>query len=441
MKIYNTLTNQLEPFATVEPHLLRMYVCGPTVYNYIHIGNARPVIFFDMVKRYFESIGYEVEYVSNITDVDDKIIQKALDSNETEEVIASRYLAAFLEDVKLLGSDMPDFMPKATHYIPSMIMYIQELINKGFAYQVDGDVYFRVKKLSKYGQLSNQNIDELESGSRILVNTKKEDPLDFTLWKKTEKGVNWDSPFGQGRPGWHTECVVMNDDIFKGVIDIHGGGSDLKFPHHENEIAQAEAHRNHAIANYWMHVGRLNMNDEKMSKSLGNVILVRDVLTRVNPNAFRLMILSMHYRLPINYTEELMGQFVLEYEKIERTYNQAFLLLDLVNGFVDAKDESTINQFHQWMEDDFNTPNVLTLMQDVVKKLNAAIRQKSQENTNMWLQTLKHMLFVFGIFIPKARLTEEERSLYIQWSDARDNKDFERADALRNQLVQKGIIQ
>ena len=268
LKIYNSLTNKIEEFKPIDGKNVNMYVCGPTVYDYIHIGNARPVIFYDMMARYLRFCGYNVTYASNITDVDDKIINKAIASNKTEKEIATIYENAYFEAVKKVGSNKPDLIPHATDYINEMINFIDELIKKGYAYESDGDVFFRVSKLADYGILSNQNRDELDSGARISVNEKKESPLDFALWKKTDVGIKWDSPFGAGRPGWHTECVVMNHNLFNDKLDIHGGGMDLKFPHHENEIAQSKALYNNNLANYWIHVGRLDLAGEKMSKSL-----------------------------------------------------------------------------------------------------------------------------------------------------------------------------
>ncbi len=281
MKIYNSYTGKTEDFQTIHPNKVGMYVCGPTVYNYIHIGNARPVVFFDTVRRYFESKNFEVTYASNFTDVDDKIIQKALAENLPELQVSSFYIDAFLNDLKSLNCKVDYIKPKVTKYMNHIINYIQDLVDKGFAYEINGDVYFRVSKIKDYGKLSNRDIDDLISGSRVDVNTSKENPLDFTLWKKTTEGINFDSPFSMGRPGWHTECVAMIDDIFGEEIDIHGGGVDLKFPHPENEIAQAQAIHHHSFAKYWMHNGRLSFQNSKMSKSIGNVILVKDVLEKM----------------------------------------------------------------------------------------------------------------------------------------------------------------
>lgn len=303
MLIYNTYTRQKEEFKPIEENKVKMYICGPTVYNYVHIGNARPVLFFDLVHRYFNYLGYEVDYVSNVTDVDDKIINRAIEEEVTEAEIAKKYLEYFLECNQLLNALPFNKMPKVTENMEEMIDFIHALVERGYAYAVEGDVYFRIDKVREYGQLSGKRIEELEVGARIAEDSKKENPLDFVLWKKTDKGITWDSPWGAGRPGWHTECVVMIQKEFKGKIDIHGGGTDLQFPHHENEIAQSLCMHGHSIANYWMHVGRLGLNNEKMSKSLGNVINVKDLIEKIDANAFRLFMLSVHYRQPINYTE------------------------------------------------------------------------------------------------------------------------------------------
>ena len=350
MLIYNTYTREKEEFKPIEENKVKMYICGPTVYNYIHIGNARPVLFFDLVHRYFKYLGYEVEFVSNVTDVDDKIINRAIEEEVTEAEIAEKYLNYFLECNQLLNALPFTSMPKVTENMDEMIQFIHELVERGFAYAVDGDVYFRIDKVREYGQLSGKKIEELEVGARIAEDSKKENPLDFVLWKKTDKGITWDSPWGAGRPGWHTECVVMIGKEFGGKIDIHGGGTDLQFPHHENEIAQSICMNGHSLANYWMHVGRLGLNNEKMSKSLGNVINVKDLIEAIDANAFRLFMLSVHYRQPINYTEENIQLAVKEWQKIKSTFEQLHLKLDLaealdVEGEVVPEIENLMQQF------------------------------------------------------------------------------------------------
>lgn len=437
MQLYNSITNKKEEFNPINENKVNMYVCGPTVYNYIHIGNARPVVFFDIVKRYLEFSGYEVTYASNITDVDDKIINRAIDEKKTEKEIVNFFAKQYFTDCHNVGSKSPDIIPYATQYIDQMICFIGMLIDKGFAYEVDGDVYFRISKAKDYGVLSNQNTMDLEAGSRISVESKKENPLDFTLWKKTIDGIKWSSPWGDGRPGWHTECVVMIDDIFKNQIDIHGGGSDLKFPHHENEIAQACALHDHHLAKYWMHVGRLEIDNQKMSKSEGRKIWLKDLLEQYPYQAFRLFMLSSHYRQPINYTDEIMEQYNKEWEKIKTALKQAnnFLCVNNINGD-DLLD--SVEEFKELMDDDFNTPNVLTLITNVLKKLNANIRAK--QDVLAPFNTLKLILSILGIECELKDLTQEEIGIYKAWEEARKSKDFENADKYRDILVNKGIL-
>ena len=379
LMIYNSLSNKLEEFKPINGNKVNMYVCGPTVYNYIHIGNARPVIFYDMLKRYLEFLGYDVTYASNITDVDDKIIKKAISLNKTEKEVATFYENAFFDATKMVGSKKPDLIPHATDYINEMIEFIEELLEKGYAYQADGDVFFRVSKISDYGVLSNQVSDDLESGARISVNDKKESPLDFTLWKKTTEGIQWDSPFGKGRPGWHTECVVMNHKLFGSMIDIHGGGMDLKFPHHENEIAQCEALYHNHLAKYWLHVGRLDLAGAKMSKSLGNCIYVKDLNSSKDGMILRSLILFSPYRSIITYTEELKNQYEKEYEKWQRAYKQALYECQYRNISLENDSKSDIEQFKEYMNQDFNVQNVLTLLTTLVKDINTSLRSKNYD--------------------------------------------------------------
>jgi cysteinyl-tRNA synthetase len=417
-----------------------MYVCGPTVYNYIHIGNARPVIFFDTFKKYLEFKGLTVNYASNITDVDDKIINKAIEEGVTEKEITHRYEKAYFEDVNRLGSEKPDFVPHATEYIPEMESFIKGLEDKGYAYSNDGDVYFRINKLPEYGILSNQNKDELENGVRIDVSDKKESPLDFTLWKKTDKGIQWESPFGKGRPGWHTECVCMIDKIFNHTeIDVHGGGMDLKFPHHENEIAQANAMYHNHLAKYWMHVGRVNLGKEKMSKSLGNVIWVKDFKdNELMP--YRLLVITTPYRNSIDFTQDLFDQYKKMYEKFSRAYKQALLQADLESLEDLSINEEEKESFIQFMDNDLNTANVLTLANDILKKINNSVRAKDTKQALVEANTLKMIFDVLGVKLSYTKLTDENKALYISWNEAKANKNFEEADKIRQELTEKGII-
>jgi len=394
LKLYNTLTQQIERFEPLTKNQVSMYICGPTVYGDIHLGNARPIIFFDVVKRYLRFVGYDVLLVSNITDVDDKIIEKAKAIHVSEKTLTDEYTKHFIDMTLALGSILPDEMPKATAFVPHMIRYIQDLIDGKHAYVKPGGVYFRVKNVSDYGILSKQNIEELSQGVRVTLEEEKEDPRDFTIWKTTEDGMNFDSPWGKGRPGWHTECAVMNHEIFGAEIDIHGGGADLKFPHHENEIAQTVVHDHHHLAKYWMHVARLDLNEEKMSKSLGNIILVKDLIEVVDPLAFRLLMINHHYRQPIHYSDDLMTQFEKEYDKIKRTLKKAFLTLSLEKVSQTDINVNYLNQFKQHMDDDLNIPNVMSLVYEMIKELN---KEKDVRQLSSVFYTLKMILDILGI--------------------------------------------
>lgn len=444
MKIFNSYTNKLEEFVTIHKGVVNMYVCGPTVYNYIHIGNARPVIFFDTVRRYLEHREYKVNFVSNFTDVDDKIITKALELEVTEKEVTEKFIAAFLKDVEAVNSKTDYEMPRVTDYMDHIIHYIDILVKKGFAYVVGGDVYFRVTNIKNYGGLSNRNVDDLISGSRVEVNDKKENPLDFTLWKKTDIGINFDSPWGKGRPGWHTECVAMIDDIFGKQIDIHGGGSGLMFPHHENEIAQSMVLNNHTLAKYWMHNGLLNIGGSKMSKSEGKTVLVKDLT--VDSNAFRLFTLSTHYRSPITYTDDALEVYAKEWEKIGRVYSALFLKLDLEdslvgNSKIDPDLLATYKELLQAMDNDFNTPNAITALQNLTKISNQMLRNKTENSVLLSaLKLFENFFEILGLKLKKQPLSIEDKKTYKLWLEARSNKDFEKADIYRDLLQEKGII-
>ena len=444
MKIFNSYTNKLEEFVPIHKGKVSIYVCGPTVYSYIHIGNARPVIFFDTVRRYFEHRDYEVKFASNFTDVDDKIITKAIEVEKTEKEITDTFIAAFLNDVEKVNSKTDYIKPRVTEYMDKIILYIQELIDKGYAYKSDGDVYFRVSKIKDYGILSNRNVDDLISGARIEVNSKKENPLDFTLWKKTDVGIKFDAPFGEGRPGWHTECVAMIENIFGEEIDIHGGGSGLLFPHHENEIAQSKALHNHSIAKYWMHNGLLNIGNAKMSKSEGKTILVKDLT--VDPNAFRLFTLSTLYRSPINYTDEVLNNYVKEWDKISRVYKALHLKLDLNDHlYGNAKIHPDLliiyKEFLEAMDNDFNTANGITTLQNLVKTANQMLRSNTELDVLLSALKLFNDFFdVFGLNPGVTPLETEDKKVYLLWEKSRKEKDFEAADKYRNILQDKGII-
>ncbi len=440
LMLYNSLSNKMEEFKPIRDKKVNMYVCGPTVYNYIHIGNARPVIFYDMFKNYLTFLGYDVTYASNITDIDDKIIKKAMEEHKTEHEIASFYEKAFFDAVHMVGSHKPDLVPHATEYIEDMIRFIQELIEKGYAYEVDGDVYFRVSKVEDYGCLSNQVSEDLNQGARISVNDNKENPLDFTLWKKTNEGIKWDSPFGMGRPGWHTECVVMNHKLFKDEIDIHGGGMDLKFPHHENEIAQCQALYHHHLAKYWLHVGRLDMQGTKMSKSLGNCLYVKDLKTTKDGMILRSLILFSPYRSIISYSEELWQQYEREYDKWQRAYKQALYQIQYKGIKEDAICNEYMNSFIEYMNQDFNVQNVLSLINKIVKDMNQLVRSHDDENLVIAMNSLKKIFDVLGINLFIQPMKDEELEIYKKWISARENKDYINADKYRNMLMEWNII-
>lgn len=440
MNIYSTLTNKLEEFRPIEENKVKIYVCGPTVYNYIHIGNARPVVFFDVVRRYFIHKGYDVVFASNLTDVNDKIYMQTLKEGMDEFQLAEKYSNAFLEDMQAVNSLLPDVTPKVTEYMEQITDYVQKLIDLGYAYQSEGDVYFRVKKVKDYGKLSGMKPEELISGSRVDVNDKKEDPLDFMLWKHNTEGHVFKAGFGDGRPGWHTECSAMIDDIFGGEVDIHGGGIDLRFPHHENEIAQTEALHGRGLARVWMHNGRIDLNNAKMSKSSEHMILLRDLLKEYDKNAYRLMVLSNSYRSPINFTYELMNSVVKEYEKVHRAVKQLFVELDLNDAFNDEFITESMIELETAMDNDFNTPNVITGLYSLVKQINLAVRSKKVEEYGKLYNTINKYFFVLGLDITFERMEAESKTLYLEWLAARKDKDFAKADELRVILSEKGVI-
>jgi len=444
MKLTNTYTGNLEEFVPLKKDEVSIYVCGPTVYNYIHIGNARPVVFFDTLRRYFEAKGYRVLFASNFTDVDDRIIARAKEMGLPESRVSEQYIEAFLKDIESLNCLMDYYKPKVTESIKLIIDYIGQLVEKGYAYVVEGDVFFRVAKIADYGHLSNRRLDDLIQGARVEINPLKESPLDFTLWKKTDEGINWDSPFSKGRPGWHTECVVMIDDIFGGMIDIHGGGSDLIFPHHENEIAQSIACHNHQIANYWLHNGRLQFEGEKMSKSLGNVVLVKDF--PYHKMALRLFLLSTHYRSPINYSEQNMKMFAEEWDKINSTINSLYRKIDLS----DDKDaprtnhqevDQSLKAFAEAMENDINTPNAITELQGLIKIANIEIRKgKDIPKLKAIVEGILFMLNILGLKPDLIRLSEGDIVLIRQWEKLRHEKQYAEADQIRAVLQEKGLL-
>ena len=439
VKFYNSLSNKVETFVPQEEGKVSMYVCGPTVYSYPHIGNMRPVVVFDTLRRFLTYIGYDVTYVSNVTDVDDKIIAAAKANNTTEKEIAKYYEDVYFKNTKDIGSLTPTIVPRVTEYIQSIINYIDNLVKKDAAQVIDGDVYFRISKIKDYGCLSGIKIDDLIAGARVEENSKKESPLDFALWKKTDEGIKWDSPWGQGRPGWHTECCVMIDTIFpRHFIDIHGGGYDLKFPHHENEIAQSEATHNNKIAKYWIHNGFIDLDGEKMSKSLGNVVLAKDVIEKVGGEVARLAILSTHYRMPVNLTDETIKAATQEINKIKMAYKQAALTLQ-TNDVDLTKGKAKMDKFLESLADDLNTSNALSELYNVIKDMNLLLRSRplNLEALNDNFKTVTDMLYVLGLNINYIKLSDEDRKIIDEYNESKANKDFARSDELRKILIDK----
>ena len=436
MRIYNSLTDKLEEFKPIREGKVSMYVCGPTVYNYVHIGNMRPAITFDMVRNYLEYLGYEVTYASNFTDINPKIIKAAEELGITEREVANKFIAAYLKDLEDYQCGKIDIHPTVLENLDNIYTFIQKLIEKGYAYEVDGDVYFRVNKIKDYGCLSNNTLDELESGARLEIDEKKEDPLDFALWRKSIEGEHFTSPWGEGIPGWHTECVVMINSIFGEKIDIHGGGVDLKFPHHENEIAQSMALNNNHLANYWMHNGHINAEGVKMSKSLVNFILAKDFIKNSKANIVKLAMFKTHYRLPFNIKEELFKECGLLDDKIYNTLKQANLQIQVSNITINqVKQDENINKI---MDEDFNTPNLITYLLELIKELNTAIRNKGE--ISLLYDKINLIINILGLHYDLKTLSEDDKKTYQEWLKAKENKDYTKADELRKTLVNNNIL-
>ena len=443
IRLYNTKTLQIEEFKPIHEGHVDMYVCGPTVYNYAHIGNARPMIVFDVLKRLFEAEGYSVTYVSNFTDVDDKIIKKAAEENTTEAVIAQRYIDAYQEVRTLLNTELPDITPRVTETMDKIIDFIDKLVKTGHAYEANGDVYFSVESVPTYGEISHQHLDQLEAGARIETNDQKKNPYDFALWKKTDMGIKWNSPWGEGRPGWHTECVVMINDNIGDCIDIHGGGMDLKFPHHENEAAQQEAMHGNTLANYWVHNAMVNIDGQKMSKSLGNTMWAKDVVLSLGTNLTRWLVSSVHYRKELNFSDETIETARKELDKVLTPLKQAYIkaaLADYVMG--DDYDKESYRAFLDCLDDDMNTPNAYAVIFETVKKLNQTLRQREIDFTQLTLYSnaVEKMLNVLGIVVDKPVIGETEKELFAKWNQAKTDKDFDSADKYRNELAEKGLL-
>lgn len=453
MKIYNTLTRQKEEFVPVHPGKVGMYVCGPTVYNYIHIGNARPMIIFDTVRRYFEYKGYDVNYVSNFTDVDDKIIKKANEEGVSATEIAERYIKECKKDMEGLNVKPATHQPKATEEIDGMIRMIGTLIEKGHAYEVNGTVYFKTRSFDGYGKLSKKNIDDLEAGHRdikVRGEEGKQDPLDFVLWKPKKEGeIAWPSPWGEGRPGWHIECSEMSKKYIGDTIDIHAGGEDLIFPHHENEIAQSEACNDECFANYWMHNGFLNIDNQKMSKSAGNFFTVREISEKYPLQVIRFFMLSAHYRNPLNFSDTLVESAKNGLDRILTAIELVRDQAEKTGSAVNKEEEEHLNEagklvgkFEEAMEDDFNTADAVSAIFELVKLANTTVKESSSDYAAKLLEIMETLCGVLGIETKQEEeiLDEEIERLIEERQQARKEKDFARADEIRDELLEKGII-
>lgn len=456
IKIYNTLSREKETFQPIETGKVKMYVCGPTVYNYIHIGNSRSTVAFDTVRRYFEYRGYEVEYVSNFTDVDDKIIRAAKEMKITPAEVADTFIKAFEEDTQALGVKTATLHPRVMDNIPDIISFIDVLVEKGYAYAVDGDVYYRTEKFDRYGELSDQSIKDLKIGASERLEDeetkKKENPIDFALWKSAKADeISWDSPWGKGRPGWHIECSVMATKYLGDTIDIHGGGHDLTFPHHENEIAQSEAKTGKTFANYWMHNGFVTLGDdgEKMSKSLGNFILVHDILKELDPQILRFLLATSHYRRPIKFGDKAVEEARINFEKIKHAYsNASYRLNDAVES---AEDDQAIvanftaleAKFINEMDDDFQADNAMSVIYLYAKEMNLYTERSivSEAVLKQAMALLANMMAVFGItFEEEGMLDDDIQALIDERTQARLDRNFGRSDDIRDYLKEQGII-
>lgn len=444
IKLYDTYEGKLREFHPIDEKEVDIYYCGPTVYNYVHLGNFRPTVTFDLLSRFLKECGYDVKCVSNYTDIDDKIIKQAKLEGKSEKELSEFYIKAYEDCLDKLNI-MPLYChPKASEYINMMASFIKDLEDSGCAYQGGDDIYFSVECDKSYGSLSKQNVADLVSGARIEVNTKKKNPLDFALWKLTDDdGIKFDTIIGRGRPGWHTECVVMVNNVFhKPLIDIHGGGFDLKFPHHENEIAQSEAHNHTRLANYWMHVGFLLTNGVKMSKSLGNSILAKDVLQRHSGNAIRLFFLTTHYRAPVNYTEEnllAMDKLAKKYETCLKKASSKLQLASKEGGSIIKEDYEA---FMDALSNDLNVANAMSVIDKEVKEINSLLPKKDAdlERLDDLFVTMKKLFDILGLKFDLPSITEEDRKLVEEYNQARIEKDFKKSDELRPLLMEKGLL-
>lgn len=452
MRLYNTLSRKKEEFKPITPGKVKMYVCGPTVYNYFHIGNGRTFIVFDTIRRYLEYRGYDVEFVQNFTDIDDKMIKKANEENTTVKEVGDRFIAEYYKDADKLNIERATTNPRATEYIQDIIDFVSELIEKGYAYEVDGDVYFSTKKFADYGKLSGQNIEDLQAGARISVDERKKDPMDFAVWKAEKPGEpSWDCPWGKGRPGWHIECSCMARKILGETIDIHAGGMDLAFPHHENEIAQSEALTGKPFANYWLHSAYINVNNQKMSKSLNNFFTAREILEEYDADVIRFFMLSAHYRIQINFSKDLLDSAKASVERLYNAIGNLENLLDEVSVEKMTEEEveylASLDKYRkkyiEKMDDDFNTADAITVLFELSKDLNTNISiDSSKELVTKSLELMRELGKPLGMLqkTTKGSLEDEVEALIEQRQQARKNRDFALADKIRDDLKARGII-
>ena len=455
MKVYNTLTRQKEEFVPLEEGKVRMYVCGPTVYNLFHIGNARTFIIFDTIRKYLEYKGYEVNFVQNFTDIDDKMIKKAQDTDTTVKELGDRYIMEYYQDADKLKIKRATVNPRATEYIDEMIAFISELIEKGLAYEVDGDVYYSTKSFAGYGKLSGQNLDDLQSGSRVEVDERKKDPMDFALWKKVKPyEPSWKSPWGFGRPGWHIECSCMALNLLGETIDIHAGGTDLVFPHHENEIAQSEGRSGKTFAKYWLHGAFINVDNRKMSKSLNNFFTAREILEKYDSEVVRLFMISGHYRTQINFTIELLDSAKASLERMYNALTRLNGYLSTASEEVQPEDEMVKSsllaykeRFVEKMDDDFNTAGAIGYIFELVRAVNSSLSKNEPIDRELllevksFLDTVEDILGIFGVHsADQGKGSDDIQALIDERDAARKSKNFKRSDEIRDQLLEQGII-
>ncbi len=452
IKVYNTLTKKKEEFKPLVAGKVKMYVCGPTVYNFFHIGNGRTFIVFDTIRRYFEYRGYEVEFVQNFTDIDDKMIKRANEENTTVKEVGDKYIKEYYEDADNLNIERATVNPRATEYITQIIDFVKGLVDKGYAYEVDGDVYFSTKKFGDYGKLSGQNIEDLQSGARISIDERKKDPMDFAIWKAQKPGEPaWKSPWGMGRPGWHIECSCMAKNILGDTIDIHAGGSDLAFPHHENEIAQSEALTGKTFANYWLHSAFVNVNNQKMSKSLNNFLTARAALEKFDADVIRFLMLSAHYRQQLNFSEELLLSAKASVERIYNTiYNLENLLDEVRTTHITDEEKKYLQSLNKYkekyiekMDDDFNTADAITAIFDLIKDVNINVNiDSSKELITGCLNLIRELGKPLGMLqkSTKVNLDDEIQKLVNERQQARKDKNWALADKIRDDLKSRGIV-